>query len=105
MLNTYLTKFKLLTLSLIFLNIYGICLFLLASQSFFLKDGVSFLLILLWPPFQIRQFLLIYFCKNCSEVSFTLAHQKMRPVVLQNNTSKILLIFAFSEECFINGFQ
>lgn len=80
-------------------------LFFLAFQSIYIKDGVSFLLILLWLSFQIRQFLLISFCKNCSDVNFMLAHQKMRPVVVQNNTSKILLILGFSEECFIKGFQ
>lgn len=84
-------------------NVYCICLFLLTSQSIYLKDGISFLLILSQSPFQIRQFPLISFCKNCSEVSFMLAHQKMRPVVLQNNTSKILLIFVFFRGMFHQG--
>lgn len=94
--NTCLNEFQNLSLSLIFEIV----------NCIYLKDCIHFLLILSCLSFHIRQFLLISFCRNCLEVSFMLAHQKMRPVVLQNNTSKILLILGFfSEKCFIKGFQ
>lgn len=73
--NTCFNEFQNLSLSLIFEIV----------NCIYLKDCIHFLLILSCLSFHIRQFLLISFCRNCLEVSFMLAHQKMRPVVLQNN--------------------